>query len=123
MAKPAITANQVTVARLLPMPLVAWLIYQGVGAERATWWTPALILASIAGLELAIREHFAGFRSHSTLLAGTVALIVLGVLFYAGPESLPPAARLGIGLAALAAAFYVLSAAFRRRAGVAFKLR
>ena len=82
-----------------------------------------LILASIAGLELAIREHFAGFRSHSTLLAGTVALIVLGVLFYAGPESLPPAARFGIGLAVFGAAFYLLTGAFRRRAGVAFKLR
>src|SRR5215210_4633150 len=29
-----------------------------------------LVLASLGGLETALREHFAGFRSHSTLLAG-----------------------------------------------------
>ena len=27
-------------------------------------------LASLAGLELSIREHLAGYRSHSTVLAG-----------------------------------------------------
>ncbi|HLL24588.1 MAG TPA: CDP-alcohol phosphatidyltransferase family protein, partial [Kofleriaceae bacterium] len=31
--KPWITANQVTVARLIPMPLLSWLIYEG-AAER-----------------------------------------------------------------------------------------
>src|SRR4051794_7991364 len=30
----------------------------------------ALALGSLAGLELSIREHMAGFRSHTTLLAG-----------------------------------------------------
>src|SRR3954454_5773310 len=30
----------------------------------------ALVLGSLAGLELSIREHLAGFRSHTTLLAG-----------------------------------------------------
>ena len=34
----------------------------------------ALALGSLAGLELAIREHFAGYRSHSTLLAAVAGL-------------------------------------------------
>ena len=82
-----------------------------------------LALGSLGGLELSIREHFAGYRSHSALLAGVPALLVLGLLFYKGPESLPPLARVGIGIAVFAAGFYLLAAGFRRRAGVAFKLR
>lgn len=32
--RPLITANQVTVARLIPMPLLSWLIYQGADSAR-----------------------------------------------------------------------------------------
>jgi CDP-diacylglycerol--glycerol-3-phosphate 3-phosphatidyltransferase len=42
--KPLVTANQVTVARLVPMPLIAWLIYQGQGG----WWT-AVVIAFFVG--------------------------------------------------------------------------
>ena len=82
-----------------------------------------LILGSIGGLELSIREHFAGYRSHTLLLAGVPALIVLGVLFYAGPDGLPRLARAGIGLAVFAIAALLLMRAFSARAGQAFKLR
>ena len=44
-----------------------------------------LALGSIGGLELTIREHFSGFRSHTMMLAGVPALIVLGLLFYIAP--------------------------------------
>ena len=76
-----------------------------------------LALGSIGGLELSIREHFAGYRSHTAVLAGVPALIVLGLLFYlarsasgsgaerasgsglagyaAGPESLRPGPATG----------------------------
>ena len=80
-------------------------------------------LAGLGGLELAIREHFAGFRSHSTLLAGVPALASLALLFYAAPESLAPLARVGISAAVFAASFYGLATMFRRKAGVAIKLR
>ena len=33
-----------------------------------------LALVSVAALELAIREHFAGYRSHTTLLAAVVGV-------------------------------------------------
>jgi len=42
--KPLVTANQVTVARLVPMPLLAWLVYQG---DTGWWW--AMGLAAIVG--------------------------------------------------------------------------
>ena len=32
-------------------------------------------LGSLAGLELSVREHFAGYKSHTTVLAGTVAVV------------------------------------------------
>ena len=38
-------------------------------------------LASLAALELALREHFSGYRSHSSVLAGFVAVLVLGLGF------------------------------------------
>src|SRR3954453_3284189 len=34
--------------------------------------TAAAVLCSLGGLENSIREHFAGFKSHSTLLAGSL---------------------------------------------------
>ena len=43
-SKPLITANQVTTARLVPMPLIAWLIYQG----ETGWWI-AVSLALVVG--------------------------------------------------------------------------
>lgn len=83
-----------------------------------------LILGSIGGLELSIREHFAGYRSHTLILAGVPALIALGLLFYAGPDGLPRLARAAIGLAVFGAAALLLSRAFAARSGGrAFKLR
>ena len=38
------------------------------------------VLASLGGLETALREHFAGFRSHTTLLAGLPAVLAAGAL-------------------------------------------
>src|SRR4051794_36158835 len=37
-----------------------------------------LVLASLGGLDTALREHFAGFRSHSSVLAGVPAGGVAG---------------------------------------------
>ncbi|CAN5239564.1 hypothetical protein BH24ACT23_BH24ACT23_05060 [soil metagenome] len=89
---------------------------------------PALIgvgigLAGLGGLELAIREHFGGFRSHSALLAGVPAIATLAGLFYVAPESLPPLARIAIAAAVFVATFFGFQAMFRRKAGVSVKLR
>jgi uncharacterized integral membrane protein len=39
-------------------------------------------LAGLGGLEIAVREHFAGYRSHTSLLAGAVFVLTVGLLFY-----------------------------------------
>jgi hypothetical protein len=82
-----------------------------------------LVLGSLAGLELSVREHFAGYRSHTILLAGAASIAVLGFLFYVGPEELSPGVRVAAGAATFAAAAWALTTAFRRRSGQAFKLR
>ena len=80
-------------------------------------------LAALGGLELSIREHFSGYRSHSSMLAGVPALATLALLFYAGPDSLQPIARVAIAAVVFAAGFFGFQAMFKRKAGVAFKLR
>ena len=48
-----------------------------------------LVIAALGGLELAVREHLAGFRSHSTMLAGAAAFAVVTVLALGpGPKTL-----------------------------------
>ena len=50
-----------------------------------------LALGSIGGLELSIREHFAGYNSHTAVLAGVPALIVLGAALLPGARRHSPA--------------------------------
>src|SRR3982751_4488852 len=39
-----------------------------------------LVIASLGGGELALREHMAGYRSHSSLLAGVAAFVAVTVV-------------------------------------------
>jgi len=79
-----------------------------------------VVLAALGGLEVSAREHFAGYRSHTTLLAGTVFVIVTGGLFYLAGLIL--AACLAAGVAGFAAAFYALRRAFQKvSGGLSFK--
>jgi hypothetical protein len=71
-----------------------------------------MVLASLGGLDTALREHFGGFAPHSLLLAALPAVLVMGVLFFAGAPWI--AVALG-GVAAFAAAFAGARRAFRRR--------
>jgi hypothetical protein len=71
-------------------------------------------LGSLAALELTLREHLAGYRSHSSVLAGFVAVLVLGVgFFFAWPQEV----KLGAGAAAFALGFYLFRELFKRRSG------
>jgi lysylphosphatidylglycerol synthetase-like protein (DUF2156 family) len=72
-------------------------------------------LAGLGGMEVAIREHMAGFRSHTTLLAGAVFVLVVALLFYVAGQVL--ALCLAIGAAAFVAAFLLLRRAFQRASG------
>lgn len=71
--------------------------------------------AGLGGLEVAIREHFAGYRSHTTLLAGAAFVLVTGLVFYAANQIL--AVALAIGAAAFAITFYLARRAFQRASG------
>lgn len=82
-----------------------------------TFLVTGLVLASIGGLELSIREHFAGYRSHTAILAGFPAAALLGALFYLGPDGLPALARVVIAAALFAVAAFLLTRVFRARSG------
>jgi hypothetical protein len=73
-----------------------------------------MLLASLAGLDTAVREHFAGFRSHSTLLAGLPAVLGAAAVFF---TRAPWIAVVGVGAAIFAGALVLFRNAFRRRSG------
>lgn len=75
-----------------------------------------LVIAALGGLELAVREHLAGFRSHTTLLAGAAAFaVVTGLALGPGPHTL--GVLVIIGALVFAACFHGLRLLFRRRSG------
>jgi hypothetical protein len=84
------------------------------GDRRGMYVGIGLALASLGGSELALREHFAGFRSHTTLLAGLSGFIAGAVALAAGA---PRLAVLVVAVAVAAAAFPLLRGAFKRRSG------
>jgi hypothetical protein len=73
-----------------------------------------LALGAIVGLELSVREHFAGYRSHTTLLAGAAGLAVAVAVGVAGA---PQVASLAALVLAFVGSFWALRAAFQRRSG------
>jgi hypothetical protein len=74
-----------------------------------------LVLGSLAGLELAVREHFAGYRSHTLLLAGAAGVAVIAGLYVSGAAVAGVAALAGI--AAFGALGWLFASVFRRRSG------
>jgi hypothetical protein len=75
-----------------------------------------LAVASLAGLELSLREHLAGFRSHTTLLSGVVAFAVVTALILGFGSSRLWAVVLVAALA-FVGSFYGLRELFKRRSG------
>ena len=116
-----------------PFPLVELLVLVGLAMIVAAFFTDGrtstallvvgLSLGSLAGLELSIREHFGGYRSHTSLLAGAAGVAVIGFLFYLVPDALPPAGRVIAGIAVGLIAAALLARAFRARSGRLVKLR
>jgi hypothetical protein len=84
------------------------------GTRGGMMLVAGVALGSLAALELTVREHFAGYRSHSSVLAGFVAVIVLGLGFVLG---WPQVVKLGAGVAAFVLCFYLFREAFKRRSG------
>ena len=107
-----------------PFPLVEIAVLVGLvamavgffseGGRRETLVTAGVALASLAGLEVSLREHFTGYRSHTALLALAAALLVGIPVGLISDERI---AGLAAGIVAGVAAVPALRAAFARRAG------
>ncbi len=115
-----------------PLAEIVVLLALGLGVAGLITWGErgfdmvlgALALGSLVGLELALREHLAGFRSHTTLLAGTVAVAATAVgvtlatrVFGLGTPRLSLLVVVLLGVPAFAGAFVLLRRAFRHRSG------
>jgi len=86
------------------------------GDQGVVMFAAGLLLGALAGLEVSIREHFSGFRSHSTLLAGSIGVIAITAIALAAREVFLPL-LLAAGLAAFGISFWTFREAFKRRSG------
>jgi hypothetical protein len=110
-----------------PLPITEGLILIGlIGAVAglATQSTGLLLgglgLLVVSSLELAVREHLAGYRSHSSLIAAVVAMVSaagLGLLLNAADVGLPQWPLLLVGVLVFAGVFRVMRETFKRRSG------
>jgi hypothetical protein len=94
--------------------LIAGLFVQG--TRGVTMIGAGIALGSLAGLELSIREHFAGYKSHTTVLSTAIGVAVLAVAFVLN-DAQPSVAGLVAGAATFAVALYLFREAFKRRSG------
>lgn len=108
-----------------PFPLVELTILIGIviivaalfsgGDRRPVLLACGFALVTLAGLELSVREHFSGYRSHSTLLSGVCAVVsVIPLYFLTG---LPQVVLLLVAAIVFGLAFQLLRTAFARRSG------
>lgn len=99
---------------LISIVLLLWGFAFASGDQRAVLLGGGFLLVTLSAGELSFREHFAGYRSHSSLLAGLVAVVVAIPFYVAGvPQDVIPPIALVAGLAA----FFALRRAFVRRSG------
>jgi uncharacterized membrane protein len=108
-----------------PFPLVELcillsfvLIIAGVlthGSRRGTLLVTGFALVTLSSLELAIREHFSGYRSHTTLLAGAAAVLADVPIYFL--TKWRPEFLLVVGIVVFGVAFSLLRQTFQRRAG------
>jgi hypothetical protein len=99
---------------LLGIVLILWGAARGSGGEEML--AAGLVIASLGGGELALREHMAGYRSHTTLLAGVAAFVAVTVVALGfGPVELWTLVILGVTV--FAATFYAMRELFKRRSG------
>jgi hypothetical protein len=99
---------------LLGLVLIVWGGLSGEDGEERLF--AGLVIASLGGGELALREHLAGYRSHTTLLAGVAAFVVVTVVALGlGPVKVWLLLLIGAGV--FASTFYALRTLFKRRSG------
>ena len=72
-----------------------------------------MALGSLGGLDTALREHFAGYRSHTTIIAALPAVVVAAALYFL---AVPWPVLIGGAALAFVAVFTLARRAFMRRA-------
>ncbi len=98
------------------------LLVIGIVGGNLTMLAVGITLGALGGLEVSVREHFAGYRSHTTLLAGVIFVLVVGSLFYLAGLIL--AICLGAGALSFLIAFLLFRRIFQRASGgLSFKVR
>lgn len=97
--------------------LALGLLIGGFVTKRGAMVAAGLGIGSVAGLELSIREHFAGFRSHTTLLAGAPTLAALAITFFATRGGGLSFLMVPVAGIVFVTAFWLLRQAFSRRSG------
>ncbi len=98
------------------------LIVIGVVSSNPTQLLIGLGLGSLGGLELSLREHLAGYRSHTTLLAGVGFVLSTGITYFL--LQLVLWACLLIGAAVFALGLWYFRDRFRRATdGLSYRLR
>ena len=99
---------------LLGLLLILWGAVRGSGGQEML--AAGLVIASLGGGELALREHLGGYRSHSSLLAGVAAFVVVTVVALGfGPVKVWVLLVLGAGV--FAGTFSAMRDLFKRRSG------
>ena len=107
-----------------PLPVTEVAIFVGAiamligfvqGREGLVLTLVGFAVCGLAVLELAAREHFAGFRSHALLLALGPVVVLEGALFFAGISG---PLLLAIALPAFAALAYLLRQRYKEQRDV-----
>jgi len=96
---------------LIGLVLLVWGLIRG-GEDGAVLLVAGMALASLAGLETALREHFTGHASHALLIAAVPAVVLAGAAWFLGA---PPAVVVVAGGAVLLGGYVALRRAFRSR--------
>lgn len=107
-----------------PLSILAGLVLIVIGVINTdpVLMTMGVGIGAVGGLELSIREHFTGFRSHTTLLAGVVFVATVWICFYA--VQLVLWACLLIGAAIAVPALLLLRKRFEKASGgLSYKIR
>jgi hypothetical protein len=79
-----------------------------------------LALGSLGGLDTALREHFAGYRSHTTIIAALPGVVVAAALYFV---KAPWPAVIVAAVVVFAVVFWLARRAFMRRARRALRSR
>jgi hypothetical protein len=96
---------------LIGLVLLVWGVIRRDDPAGRVLLVCGMALGSLAGLETALREHFTGVRSHSSVLAGVPTVLVAGVLFFARAPWIAVAVAAAV---VFATAFAALRRAHRR---------